>query len=105
MRKFIRAPGITTTAPESLLHRTKENIMRNIILLGFASLVIVCGAVGADARSSDEEDTPQASVARIYASPRTPSPAAVNLRAEHKPVGGARRPAAAPAQEDEHVGY
>ena len=79
--------------------------MRKIILLGFASLVIVCGAVGADARSSDEEDTPQASTEPAHAQPRTLSPADANLRAEHKPVGGSHRPAAAPAQEDEHVGY
>ena len=79
--------------------------MRKIILFGFASLVFVCGAVAADARSSDEEDAPQASVERAYAPPRYLSPADANLRAERKPVAGAHRPAPAPAQEDEHVGY
>jgi hypothetical protein len=94
--------------------------MRKIILLGFASLVLVCGAVGADARSSDEEDTPQATTQTVYAPRFSLSPADVDLRAERrpaagargpamraerKPVAGARRPTPAPAQEDDHVGY
>jgi hypothetical protein len=79
--------------------------MRKIILFGFASLALVCGAFGADARSSDEEDTPQVSVEPAHAPPRNLAPANANLRAQHKPVTGSHRPAAAPAQEDEHVGY
>ena len=79
--------------------------MRKIIMLGCVSFALVCAAADADARSSDEEDTPQTASAMIAASPRTLSPASINLHAERKPGAGARRPAAAPMQEDDHVQY
>jgi hypothetical protein len=82
-----------------------ETTMRKIILLGFTSLVLVCGAVGADARSSDEEDAPQAAAEPVYTPLFHPSPAAANLRAERKPSVGSHRAAAAPAQEDDGHGY
>jgi hypothetical protein len=47
----------------------KENIMRKIMLLGVSSLFIVCSAFDADARSSDEEDSPQASTQPGYTLP------------------------------------
>jgi hypothetical protein len=80
-----------------------EKTMRKIILLGCVSLVLAFGAADADARSSDEEDTPQASAEPTYAPPRYLSPADGNRRAERRPVAGSHRPAAAPAQEDDNV--
>jgi hypothetical protein len=82
-----------------------EKTMRKIILSGFTSLVIVCGAFGADARSSDEEDSPQASAQRNDAPRLHPSPSDANLRAERKPVAGAHPPAPSPAQEDDRARY
>ena len=75
--------------------------MRKIILFGFAGLVFVCGAVAADARSSDEEDTPQSSVEAA----EQLSPANASRRAEGKPFAGAHRPVVAPAPEDDKVRY
>jgi hypothetical protein len=76
-----------------------EKTMRKIVLLGCVSLVLAFGAADADARSSDEEDTPQAA----SAPPRYLPPADGNRRAERRPVAGSHRPAAAPAQEDDNV--
>jgi hypothetical protein len=59
----------------------KENIMRKIMLLGVSSLFIVCSAFDADARSSDEEDSPQASTQPGYTLPHHRSPSGATLHA------------------------
>jgi hypothetical protein len=74
-----------------------EKTMRKIILSGMAGFVLVCGACGAEARSSDEEDAPQAAAQAAHAPPFNPMPVGANLRAAHKP--------APPAQEDDSQRY
>jgi hypothetical protein len=82
-----------------------ETTMRKIVLIGFTSLVLVCGAFGADARSSDEEDAPQAAAQAAHAPPFYPAPAEAGLRAERKALTGFRRAAAAQAQANDSQGY
>jgi hypothetical protein len=79
--------------------------MRKIILFGFTSLVLACGAVAADARSSDEEDAPQAAAQAAHAPPFYPAPADAGSRAERKALAGVRRAAAAPAPANDSQGY
>jgi hypothetical protein len=78
----------------------QENIMRKIMLLGVSSLVIVCSAFGADARSSDEEDSPQASTQPGYTWPLHRSPSSATLHAGRKSPASSHGPAGSRQQED-----
>jgi hypothetical protein len=100
-REFIALAGNRNRRARVSVASAMEKTMRKIVLSGLASLALVCCAFGADARSSDEEDTPQSSV---EAAERL-SPANASRRAEGKPFAGAHRPVVAPAPEDDKVRY
>lgn len=74
--------------------------MRKITLLGFSIFVIFFGAFGADARSSDEEDAPQATVQSDHEPPLLRSHPGSAIKAEHKSPIAARKPIVVPQQEN-----
>lgn len=78
--------------------------MRKLILLGFSTLVIACGAFGADARSSDEEDAPQTIAQSDQDSSLLRSRSGAAVKAERKSPVAARRPALVPQQENSFGG-
>ena len=78
--------------------------MRKIMLVGFSTLVVVCGAFGADARSSDEEDSPQAATQSDYAPPLRRSPSGANLRVGRKSPAVSHDPAVFRRQGDMYDG-
>jgi hypothetical protein len=78
--------------------------MYKAMLSGVSSLIFICGAFAADARSSDEEDSPQASTRLGYTDAPHRSSSGARLQAGRKPDSRSYDRASSGKQEDNYDG-